>query len=153
MNVLHLEEALAERLGLNELQSHIDQLMVPIHHLPDKLVVGATALSLSLDVSSVRVRKSRENIANQRSALRDVFIPLAEPFSSTVLIGVKGTSDTVPSTVSTTTALSITFASASLIAPISIDDYEVVGTDDHTDTDGNAAPFPNVDDVELNIPQ
>ncbi|GJR80620.1 hypothetical protein Tco_0072924 [Tanacetum coccineum] len=92
--------------------------MVPIHHSPEKVVVGATALSLALDVSSVRVRKIRENIANQ----------------------------------STTTALSITFASASLIAPISIDDYEVMGTDDQTDTDGNDAPFPNVDDVELNIP-
>ncbi|GJS98621.1 hypothetical protein Tco_0819791 [Tanacetum coccineum] len=152
MNVLRLEEALAERLGLNELQPRIDQLMVPIHHSPEKVVVGATALSLALDVSSVRVRKIRENIANQRSALHDVFVPLAEPFSSAVLTGMKGTSDTLPSTVSTTTSLSITFASASLIAPISIDDYEVVGTDDQTDTDGNDAPFPNVDDVELNIP-
>ncbi|GKG09373.1 hypothetical protein Tco_0338119, partial [Tanacetum coccineum] len=86
------------------------------------------------------------------SALHDVFVPLAEPFSSAVLTGTKGTSDIVPSTISTTTALSITFASASLIAPVFIDDYEVVGTDDQTDTDGNDAPFPNVDDVELNIP-
>ncbi|GJR45820.1 hypothetical protein Tco_1313923 [Tanacetum coccineum] len=152
MNVLRLEEALAERLGLNELQPRIDQLMVPIHHSPEKVVVGATALSLALHVSSVRVRKIRENIANQRSALHDVFVPLAEPFSSAVLTGTKGTSDIVPSTISTTTALSITFASASLIAPVFIDDYEVVGTDDQTDTDGNDAPFPNVDDVELNIP-
>ncbi|GJV30505.1 hypothetical protein Tco_1386953 [Tanacetum coccineum] len=117
MNVLLLEEALAERLGLNELQPHVDQLIVPIHHSPDKVVVGATALSRALDVSSA-----------------------------------KGNSDTVPYTVSTTTTLSITFASASLIAPISIDDYEVVGTDDQMDINGNAAPFPNVDDAELNIP-
>nr|GFA50406.1 nonaspanin [Tanacetum cinerariifolium] len=55
MNILRLKEALAERLGLNVLQPHVDQLMVPIHHSPDKTVVGATALSFSMDVSSVSV--------------------------------------------------------------------------------------------------
>ncbi|GKB38099.1 hypothetical protein Tco_0883041 [Tanacetum coccineum] len=39
MNILRLEETLAERLGLAE-----SQLMVPIYHSPDKVVVGATAL-------------------------------------------------------------------------------------------------------------
>ncbi|GKE74190.1 hypothetical protein Tco_1536231 [Tanacetum coccineum] len=59
--------------------------MVPIHHSPDKVVIGATTLSLALDVSSVWVRKIKENIANQRSSLRDVFVPLAELFSAAVL--------------------------------------------------------------------
>ncbi|GKD65516.1 hypothetical protein Tco_1307624 [Tanacetum coccineum] len=128
INVLRLEEALAERLGLNELQPHVDQLIVPIYHSPDEVVIGVTAMSLALDISSIW------------------------PFSSAALTDAEGNSDTMPSTVSTTTTLSITFASASLIAPISIDDYEVVGTDDQMDTDGNAALFPNVDDAELNIP-
>ncbi|GJZ00595.1 hypothetical protein Tco_0518024 [Tanacetum coccineum] len=145
MNVLRLEEPLADKLGLNELQPYVDQLMVPIHHSPDKVVIGATALSLALDVSSIRVRKIKENIANQRSVLHDVFVPLSEPFSAAVLTGTEGTSDT-------TTTLSTTFASASTIAPISVDDYEVVGTDDQAGADGNAEPFPNVDDAELNIP-
>ncbi|GJU67763.1 hypothetical protein Tco_1254022 [Tanacetum coccineum] len=83
----------------------------------NKVVIGATALSLALDVSSA-----------------------------------EGTSDTVPATTDTTTALSITFASASTIAHIFVDDYEVVGTDDQADIDGNAEPFPSVDDAELNIP-
>ncbi|GJU23472.1 hypothetical protein Tco_1156814 [Tanacetum coccineum] len=152
MNILRLEETLAERLGLTESQPHVDQLMVPIHHSPDKVVVGATALSLALDVSNIWVRKIKENIANQRSTLRDVFVPLSEPFSAEVLTGTEGTSDVVPATTDATTTLSITFASASTIAPISIDDYEVVGTDDKADADGNAEPFPNVDDAELNIP-
>ncbi|GJX03135.1 hypothetical protein Tco_0189051 [Tanacetum coccineum] len=153
MDILHLEGTLAEKLGLNELQPNVDQLMVPIHSSPDKVVVGATALSLALDVSSVRVRKIRENIANQRSALRDVFVPLAEPFFAAVLIDMEGTSDIVPATTDTNTVLSITFASASSIAPISVDDYEVVGVDDQAVADGDASSFPNVDDAELNIPQ
>ncbi|GJS94600.1 hypothetical protein Tco_0801568 [Tanacetum coccineum] len=103
MDTLRLEGPIAEKLGLNELQPNVDQLMV---------------------------RKIRENIANQRSVLRDVFVPLAEPFSYAVLTGAEGTSDTVPSAVNTTTALSTTLTSASLIAPISVNDYEVVGTDD-----------------------
>ncbi|GJY90246.1 hypothetical protein Tco_0505442 [Tanacetum coccineum] len=152
MNVLRLEEPLADKLGLNELQPHVDQLMVPIHHSPDKVVIGATALSLALDVSSIRVRKIKENIANQRSVLHDVFVPLSEPLSVAVLTGMEGTSDTMPATADTTTTLSTTFSSASTIAPISVDDYEVVGMDDQAGVDGNAEPFPNVDDLELNIP-
>ncbi|GJZ22778.1 hypothetical protein Tco_0559817, partial [Tanacetum coccineum] len=112
--------------------------------------------SLALDVYSSCVRKIKENIANYRSALRDVFVPLAEPLSVTALTGTEGTSNDVPAITDTTTALSITFASASTIAPISVDDYEVICTDDQAAAnenvaDGNANPFPNVDDVELNV--
>nr|GEW40974.1 hypothetical protein [Tanacetum cinerariifolium] len=84
MDILRLEGPLAEKLWLNELQPHINQLMVPIHSSPDKVVVGAIALSLALDVSSVSVQKIRENIANHRSTLRDFFVPLAEPLSAAV---------------------------------------------------------------------
>ncbi|GJX33473.1 hypothetical protein Tco_0243328 [Tanacetum coccineum] len=52
MDILRLEGPLADKLGLDELQPNVDQLMVPIHHSPDKVVIGATALSLALDVSS-----------------------------------------------------------------------------------------------------
>ncbi|GKB03777.1 gypsy type transposase, partial [Tanacetum coccineum] len=147
INILRLEETLTERLGLSELQAHVDQLMVPIHRSPDQFVLGASALSLALDVSSSRVRKIKENIANHRSALCDVFVPLAEPLSVTTLTGKEGTSNVIPATTDTTTALSITFASASIIAPIFVYDYEVVGTDSQADADGNAKPFPNVDDT------
>nr|GEW54458.1 reverse transcriptase domain-containing protein [Tanacetum cinerariifolium] len=133
MNVLRLEETLAERLGLNESQPHVDQLMVPIHHSPDQTIVGATALSLSLDVSHVRVQKIRENIANYRSALRDVFIPLAEPFFTVAVEGTGGTSDTVPVTADTATTLSMATADGNV-------------------TDEDANPFPNVDNVEMNVP-
>nr|GEU80326.1 hypothetical protein [Tanacetum cinerariifolium] len=104
------EDNLAKRLGLTELQPCVDQLMVPIHHSPDRAVVGANSLSFALDVSDARVRKIKENIANQRPVL---------PFTNTV-------------------------------APITVDDYGVVGMDDRVGAD--AALFPNVDDAELNIP-
>ncbi|GKE33546.1 hypothetical protein Tco_1452868, partial [Tanacetum coccineum] len=81
INILRLEDTLAERLGLTGLQPHVDQLMVPIHHSLDQVVVGASALSLSLDVSSSCIRKIKENIANHRSTLCDVFFPLAKPLS------------------------------------------------------------------------
>ncbi|GKF25530.1 hypothetical protein Tco_0081424, partial [Tanacetum coccineum] len=35
MNLLRLEDSLAERLCLIESQPHVNQLMVPIHHSPD----------------------------------------------------------------------------------------------------------------------
>nr|GFA46912.1 hypothetical protein [Tanacetum cinerariifolium] len=83
----------------------------------------------------------------------DVFIPLAEPFSAAAVTGTKVTSSTVPATVDTTATLSITFASASIVDPISIDDYEVTGTVTGKNVaDGNVSPFSNVDDAELNIP-
>ncbi|GKE26441.1 hypothetical protein Tco_1441825 [Tanacetum coccineum] len=148
MNILRLEETLAEMLGLNESQPHVDQLMVPIHHSLDQTVVGTTALSITLDVSSSRVRRIKDNIANHRSALRDVFIPLAEPLFTAVLMCTEGTSRILPGV---TIALSTTFASASLIPPISTDDYKIVSADDQAVAGGNANPFPNVDDAELNI--
>nr|GEW25840.1 transposase (putative), gypsy type [Tanacetum cinerariifolium] len=90
MNLLRLDDVLAERLGLTESQPHVNQLMVPIHHSPDQRVVGAFALSLSLKVSYSRVKKMRENIAKHVSALRGVFVPLFEPLSAAALEDMEG---------------------------------------------------------------
>ncbi|GJR52156.1 hypothetical protein Tco_1402677 [Tanacetum coccineum] len=156
INLLHLEDTLAERLGLTESQPHVNQLMVPIHHSPDQCVIGASALSLSLDVSSSRVWKIKEIIANHVSALRGVFVPLSEPLSAMALEVMEGTSSGAPGIPDTTTSLSIVVASTSIVRPISIDDYEVTSADDQATADGNVAdkdanPFPNVDDAELNV--
>ncbi|GKD97412.1 hypothetical protein Tco_1381309, partial [Tanacetum coccineum] len=126
MDLLRLDEALAERLGLNDSQPHVDQLMVLVHHSPDQTVIGARALSLSLDVSHGRVQRIRENISNNRSALRDVFVSFSEPLSAAALEGTGGTSSVAPDI---TTALSVTLVSASTIPPISMDDYEVMRAD------------------------
>nr|GEX57604.1 hypothetical protein [Tanacetum cinerariifolium] len=143
--------------ALQRLQSpHVDQRMVPIHHSSNQRVIGASALSLSLDVSSSRVRKIKENIANHVLDLRGVFVPLSEPLSAMALEGMEGTFGAAPDT---TTALSITSVSASTISPISTDDYEVVYTDGQEGTgaggetlnDESAVPFPNVSDAELDV--
>ncbi|GJZ13990.1 hypothetical protein Tco_0549220 [Tanacetum coccineum] len=132
--------------------------MVPIHHSPDQHVIGAFALSLSLDVSSSRVQRIKENIANHRSALHDVFVPLSEPFSAIALMG----TEVISAPIDTASAPSTTLASVSTIIPISIEDYEVAGTDGqeavnetvlNDTTGGSVNPFPNVDDVELNVSQ
>nr|GEY49835.1 hypothetical protein [Tanacetum cinerariifolium] len=156
ISILRLEEHLAERLGLNESQPHAEQLMVPIYHSPEQTVVGAYALSLALDVSDARVRRIRENIERHQSFLHSVFIPFAEPFFAAALTFTEGTSATAPGT---TTALSTTFVSASSIPPISTDDYDAVrldgqegaGVESQAIADGNADPFANIDDVDLNV--
>nr|GEU42544.1 hypothetical protein [Tanacetum cinerariifolium] len=132
-NVLCLEGALAEAPGMNDSQLDIEQLKVPIHRSEDQVVLGETSLSFALNVSHSHVERIKKNIAAQR---------------------------VVPAASVTTTALSITFAFASSIPPISTNDYEIVGvdgqegagTDGRVLVDGNVAPFPNVDDVELHIP-
>nr|GEW67207.1 hypothetical protein [Tanacetum cinerariifolium] len=62
-------------------------------------------------------------------------------------------SNVMPTTTDTTKALSTTLDSGSTIAHISVDDYEVMGTNNQAGADGIAKPFLNVDDAELNIPQ
>nr|GEV16064.1 hypothetical protein [Tanacetum cinerariifolium] len=146
-----LQHSLAKKLGLSVSQPHVDQLMVPIHHSPNQRVVGASALSLLLDVSSSRVRRIKEN--KHRSALRDVFVPLSEPLSAMALTGTKSTLNVIPATVDTTTTLSVTSVSASLIPPISTDDYEITHVEDGYSAGADVNPFLNVDDAELNIPQ
>ncbi|GJX82373.1 hypothetical protein Tco_0331854 [Tanacetum coccineum] len=122
--------------------------MVPIHHSLDQTVVGATSLSFSLDVSRNRVQKIKDNIANHRSALHDVFVSIVEPLSSVALEGTEGNFGTVPET---TMALSVTFAPVSSIPPISMDDYEIAHANDQGNAGADVDPFPNVDYAELII--
>ncbi|GJV08541.1 hypothetical protein Tco_1346197 [Tanacetum coccineum] len=125
MDLLHLEEPLAERLGLTELQPTVDY---------------------------IRVWKIRKNIANQRSALRSVFVSLAEPFSPAALTVTKGTSSIVSAAANTTTSLSTTLASASTIPPITIEDYDFIDTDGpevaQGSGQGEVASFPHTIEFE-----
>ncbi|GKD72856.1 hypothetical protein Tco_1331138, partial [Tanacetum coccineum] len=70
-------------------------------------------------------------------ALIDFWVPLVDPLSAKRLIGEASTSDSVPAAVVTTTALSTTFASVSFVPPITIEDYEIIGTDGPEDAQGN----------------
>nr|GEU51265.1 hypothetical protein [Tanacetum cinerariifolium] len=80
---------------LARLKSSKDASVETVMDILHQVVIGATALSLAVDVSSAHVRK-------------------------------------------------ISFDST--IAPISVDDYEVMGADDQAVADENAASFPSVDD-------
>ncbi|GKA61459.1 hypothetical protein Tco_0760866 [Tanacetum coccineum] len=79
-NILRLEETLAERLGLSELQPQVDQLMVPIHHSPDQVILGASSLSLALDVSSTK------GTYNVIPATTDTTMALSITFSSASML-------------------------------------------------------------------
>nr|GFA27933.1 hypothetical protein [Tanacetum cinerariifolium] len=161
MNVLRLKGAIVDAPGMNDLHLDIERLKVPIHRSEDQVVIGETFLSFALSVLHSRVERIRENIAAQWSALVGVWTPLSEPLSVTSLMGEASTYGVVPTAFVTTTALSTTFTFASSILPIATDGYEIVGVDGQEGAgtngravaDRNVAPFPNVDDVELNIPQ
>ncbi|GJU71976.1 hypothetical protein Tco_1263381 [Tanacetum coccineum] len=149
MNLLRLEGPLADSPGMSDLQPDVDQLMLPIHRSKDQVVLGATSLSFALSVAHSRVEKIRQNIAEQRSALADVWVPLVDPLSIQNLTGAAGTSDSVPTAAATTTALSNVVISTSSAPSITIDDYEVIGADGQEDAQGNAqrnvAPSPSVE--------
>nr|GEV05345.1 hypothetical protein [Tanacetum cinerariifolium] len=110
-------------------------------------VIDLLFLEVSLDVTHSLVERIRENIAAQRSALIGVWTPLVDPLSVENLVGVASTSDSMAVTIATTTSLSVTFAFASTVPPITIEDYEIIGTDDLEDAQrsgqGEAASFPN----------
>nr|GEV46203.1 hypothetical protein [Tanacetum cinerariifolium] len=109
MVLLRLEGPLTDAPGMSDLQPNIEQLKLPIRCLKDQVIFGETSLLVALDVTHSRVERIRENVAAQR----------------------------MPVTIATTTALSVTFASASTIPSITIEDYEIVGTDGLEDAQGS----------------
>ncbi|GKD43642.1 hypothetical protein Tco_1268287 [Tanacetum coccineum] len=149
MSLLRLEGPLAAAPGMSDLQPDVKQLRVPIYRSEDQVVLGQISLSFSLSVSHSRVEQIRENIIAQRSAIIGVWTPLSETLSVQNLTGEADIPDSVPVSVATTTALSTTFASASFIPPITIEDYEIADTDGQKgdqgsvqgDAQGNAASF------------
>ncbi|GJT48929.1 hypothetical protein Tco_0975086 [Tanacetum coccineum] len=104
-------------------------------------------LQSSVDAKGLEVKDL--NVAVKRSALIGVWTPLVDLLSVENLTGEADTSDDVSATTVTTTALSTTFASASFVPPITIEDYEIVGTDGQEDAQGNGqgnvALFPTVE--------
>ncbi|GJR39975.1 hypothetical protein Tco_1215659 [Tanacetum coccineum] len=138
MNLLRLESPLVDAPGMSDLQLDEDQPMVPIHRSEDQAVLGSTSLSFALSVSHDRVERIRKNIAEHRSALAGVYVPLVEPLPVQNLTGATGTSNVLPTAVATTTALSTTFASVSTVPSIIVDDYII----------GDAG---NEENVQLNV--
>ncbi|GJX95307.1 hypothetical protein Tco_0351105 [Tanacetum coccineum] len=55
MNLLRLDDAVAEVLGMTDLQPDVGQFMVPVHHRQDKFVIGSQALSVALETCHRRI--------------------------------------------------------------------------------------------------
>nr|GEW35213.1 hypothetical protein [Tanacetum cinerariifolium] len=119
------------------------------HGKADQVVLYETSLLFSLSVTHSRVERIRENVAAKRSALIGVWTLLVDLLSVENLVGESGTSNSMPTIIATTTSLSTTFASEISIPPITIEDYEVVGTDGPEEAQGNGqgnvASFPIVE--------
>nr|GEZ03836.1 hypothetical protein [Tanacetum cinerariifolium] len=128
---LHLEESKAVEKGMH------DGLYAGITH-------GAEELKSNKDASI-------ETIMNLLRLEDSLAKKLA--LSVTDLMGTESTLNVIPTTVDTTTSLSVSPVSISLIPPISIDDYEAAHAKGEDSTGADVNPFLNVDDTELNIPQ
>ncbi|GJS10875.1 hypothetical protein Tco_0367671 [Tanacetum coccineum] len=86
MDLLRLDDAVAEALGMTDLQPDVSQLMVPIHHKQDRVIIGSQALSVSLDICCGRVEKMERNLVERLPFLKDVFVSLDHPLSAEALI-------------------------------------------------------------------
>ncbi|GJS71815.1 hypothetical protein Tco_0704656 [Tanacetum coccineum] len=121
MDLLRLEDPLADAPRMSDLQPDVEQLTLPIHRPEDQVVLGETSLSFALSV------------------------PLVDPLSTKNLIGAASTSGSVSAAIVATTALSTTFASTRSVPPITTDDYDIVNVDGQEDVRGNVASFPTVE--------
>ncbi|GJW00003.1 hypothetical protein Tco_1555254 [Tanacetum coccineum] len=95
----------------------------------DQVVLSKTSLLFALSVAHSRVKNIRENIAEQRSDLDDVWVPLVEPLSVENLTGAAATFDSMSTAIATKIALSTVVVSTSSARSITIDDYVVIGAD------------------------
>ncbi|GJY77069.1 hypothetical protein Tco_0482185, partial [Tanacetum coccineum] len=86
MDLLRLDDAVAEALGMTNLQPDMNQLMVPVHHKQDMVVIRSQALSVALDICRGRVEKMERNLVERLPFLKDVFISLDHPLSAEALI-------------------------------------------------------------------
>ncbi|GKF62057.1 hypothetical protein Tco_0182111, partial [Tanacetum coccineum] len=72
MDLLRLDDVVAEALGMTDLQPDVNQLMVPVHHKQDRVVIGSQALSVALDICHGRVEKMERNLIECLPFLKDV---------------------------------------------------------------------------------
>ncbi|GJZ48805.1 hypothetical protein Tco_0602995 [Tanacetum coccineum] len=73
-------------LSMTDLQPDVSQLMVPVHHKQDRVVIGSQALSVALDICRGRVEKMERNLVERLPFLKDVFVSIDDPLSAEALI-------------------------------------------------------------------
>ncbi|GJR60091.1 hypothetical protein Tco_1502253 [Tanacetum coccineum] len=81
MDLLRLDDVVAETLGMTDLQPDVSQLMVPVHHKQDRVVIGSQALSVALDICHGRVEKMERNLVERLPFLKEVFVSNDDPLS------------------------------------------------------------------------
>ncbi|GJZ33898.1 hypothetical protein Tco_0579334 [Tanacetum coccineum] len=124
MDLLRLDDAVAEVLGMTDLQPDVGQLMVPVHHKRDKVVIGSQALSVALETCHRRVRKMERNLAERLPLLRDVFVSIDHPVSTEALAILPETSTEPLVTALVTTALSTMVIRPNPDPFLLVEDYE-----------------------------
>ncbi|GKD30619.1 hypothetical protein Tco_1241397, partial [Tanacetum coccineum] len=86
MDLLRLDDAMAEALGMTDLQPDVSQLMVPVHHKQDRVIIGSQALSVALDICRGRVKKMERNLFERLPFLKDVFVSIDDPLWLLILL-------------------------------------------------------------------
>ncbi|GJY95093.1 hypothetical protein Tco_0511454 [Tanacetum coccineum] len=117
MDLLRLDDAVAETLGMTDLQPDVSQLMVPVHHKQDRVVIGSQALSVALDICRGLVEKIERNLIERLPFLKDVFVSIDDPLSAEALIE-------LPAEVPSTNVLSTVVIVPSTDPSISVEDYD-----------------------------
>ncbi|GJR27104.1 hypothetical protein Tco_1103336 [Tanacetum coccineum] len=117
MDLLRLDDAVAEALGMTDLQPDVNQLMVPVHHKQNRVVIGSQALFVALDICHGRVEKMERNLVERLSFLKDVFVSLDHPLSAEALIEL---SVEVPATNVLSTVVIVPHSDPSIF----VEDYE-----------------------------
>ncbi|GJW41846.1 hypothetical protein Tco_0070645 [Tanacetum coccineum] len=117
MDLLRLDDAVAETLGMTDFQPDVSQLMVPVHHKQDRVVIGSQALSVALDICRGRVEKMERNLIERLPFLKDVFVSIDDPLSAEALIE-------PPAEVPATNVLSSVVIVPHTDPSVSVEDYD-----------------------------
>ncbi|GJV24167.1 gypsy type transposase [Tanacetum coccineum] len=86
IDLLRLDDTMAETLGMTDLQPDVSQLMILVHHKQDRVVIGSQALSVALDIFGGQVEKMERNLVERLLFLKDVFSSIDDPLSVEALI-------------------------------------------------------------------
>ncbi|GKC89309.1 hypothetical protein Tco_1149958, partial [Tanacetum coccineum] len=117
MDLLRLDDAVAETLGMTDLQPDTSQLMVPVHHKQDRVMIGSQALSVALDICRGRVEKMERNLIERLPFLKGVFASIDDPLSAEALIE-------PPAEVPATNVLSTVVIVPHADPSVSVEDYD-----------------------------
>ncbi|GJU17665.1 hypothetical protein Tco_1145631 [Tanacetum coccineum] len=126
MDLLRLDDATVRDLrGMTDLQPDVGQLMVPVHHKQDKVVIGSQALSVALETCHRRVQaRWKWNLTERLPFLKDVFVSIDHPLSAESLTILPATSTEPPVMALITTALSTVVIHPNSDPFLLVEDYE-----------------------------